>query len=325
MKKIIIVMLTALISLTSFPIYTFADDVFENEKNRITDYESDQNTDFTNEPIVYADASSDGRWIRESNGRWWYKHADGSYTKYNWEYINGDWYFFDEDGWMWTDWLEWKGNWYYLDPSSGKMHTKWSHIDGFWYYFNNSGAMNLNKFTSDYRTYEFYQSGNHKGALMITKINIIRQAQEKTNWCWAASAVMVGTYYTDSDRGQKSTVFHVKKSWINQGGTENEEIEAIDYASKGTKKCNSISGNNLEFRGLRDKIDANHPFLMRLRWNSGGGHAVVGAGYDQHLGKVWVIDPWGDTASQFYDYKGMIAGNYRFATGTGHFAAALVY
>lgn len=162
-------------------------------------------------------------------------------------------------------------------------------------------------------------------AVMITKINIDRQQQEKSNWCWASSSVMVGTYYTDSQRGQYGTVFHVKKSWDNVGGSENEQIEAINYASKGTKKCHSVSRYNIVFNNLRDKIDDNHPFLMRLRWNSGGGHAVVGAGYDQHLGKIWVIDPWENVSSQFYDFKGMIAGDYWFATGTGHLGAVLVY
>lgn len=52
-------------------------------------------------------------WI-QGQGRWWYRHADGSYTKNNWEKINGIWYHFDAEGWMQTGWLEEKGAWYYL-------------------------------------------------------------------------------------------------------------------------------------------------------------------------------------------------------------------
>ncbi len=306
----------AVMIMTALPLCVFAEDAVNTE----------QTVQLEERPIVYAAASSGGKWIKESNGRWWYKHADGSYTKYNWEYIDGNWYFFDENGWMWTDWLLWKGEWYYLSPSNGKMVTRWNKIDGFWYYFNApNGDMNLDSFTYDYRTYEFYQSGNHQGALMTTKINIDRQKQEKTKWCWAASSVMVGTYYTDSNRGQKSTVFSVKGSWANQGGTEAEEIAAIRFASKGTKNCVSVSRYNIVFSKLRDKIDDNHPFLMRLKWDSGGGHAVVGAGYDQHKGKVWVIDPWENTSSQYYDFKSMISGHYQMPNGKGHCAAVLVY
>ena len=38
-------------------------------------------------------ASTSGEWIQSNNGKWWYKHADGSYTQNDWEYINGKWYY----------------------------------------------------------------------------------------------------------------------------------------------------------------------------------------------------------------------------------------
>ena len=31
-----------------------------------------------------------GQWIQASDGRWWYKHSDGSYTVNDWEYIDGE-------------------------------------------------------------------------------------------------------------------------------------------------------------------------------------------------------------------------------------------
>ncbi len=165
MKKILMIILAMMISLTSLPLYAFADDVSETAESQIAEQNETIIADSADEPVAYAASSSGGTWIKESNGRWWYKHADGSYTKYNWEYINGSWYFFDEDGWMWTGWLKWKNTWYYLDPNSGKMHTGWSKINGFWYYFDSDdGNMNKRSFTEDYRTYEFYQSGSHEGA-----------------------------------------------------------------------------------------------------------------------------------------------------------------
>ncbi len=58
-------------------------------------------------------------WIKE-NGKYWYRHVDGSYTTNDWEQIDGKWYFFDSDGWMKTGWIEYKGKWYYL-KSDGSM------------------------------------------------------------------------------------------------------------------------------------------------------------------------------------------------------------
>ena len=54
------------------------------------------------------------QWIQAADGRWWYRHADGSYTRDGWERIGGEWYYFDAEGWMVTGWVQWSGDWYYL-------------------------------------------------------------------------------------------------------------------------------------------------------------------------------------------------------------------
>lgn len=74
-----------------------------------------------------------------SNGRWWYKHTNGSYTTKAWEKIDGVWYYFDDEGWMKTGWVK-DGKWYYLSES-GAMLTGWKKINNTWYHLNNSGAM----------------------------------------------------------------------------------------------------------------------------------------------------------------------------------------
>lgn len=89
-----------------------------------------------------------GSWVK-SGSRWWYKHADGSYTKNNWEKIDGKWYHFDKDGWMQTGWLKLSGKWYYLN-SSGVMLTGWQKIGGAWYCFNSSGAMYSSQWVGNY-------------------------------------------------------------------------------------------------------------------------------------------------------------------------------
>ncbi|MBR0087983.1 MAG: N-acetylmuramoyl-L-alanine amidase family protein [Lachnospiraceae bacterium] len=80
-----------------------------------------------------------GKWIKNAKG-WWYRRADGSYPKDQWEKINGKWYHFDASGYMQTGWKKLGGLWYYLD-STGAMVTGWQTIGGKTYYFKKSGAM----------------------------------------------------------------------------------------------------------------------------------------------------------------------------------------
>ena len=100
---------------------------------------------------------SDGSWI-QSNGRWWYKHSDGSYTKNGWEKINETWYYFDSEGWMKTGWFNEHGNWYYLDANSA-MKTGWCLISGSWYYLNTSGVMQTGLQTIEGKQYYLADSG----------------------------------------------------------------------------------------------------------------------------------------------------------------------
>lgn len=78
-------------------------------------------------------------WV-QNDGRWWYRHADGSYTAGDWELVGGKWYLFDADGWMLTGWQQKDGHWYLLG-ADGAMLTGWQRVDGKWYFLDDSGAM----------------------------------------------------------------------------------------------------------------------------------------------------------------------------------------
>ncbi len=97
------------------------------------------------------------RWIK-SGSRWWYRHADGSYTKNGWEKINNKWYHFDSEGWMQTGWLKVSGKWYYLNPD-GDMATGWKKVNNKWYYLNSSGAMLTGWLDNNNQRYYLSSSG----------------------------------------------------------------------------------------------------------------------------------------------------------------------
>lgn len=111
------------------------------------DDETNDPAEFLNQLRSWFDHSQYfGSWI-QSNGRWWFKHNDGSYTSDGWEKIDGVWYHFDSSGWMQTGWVK-DGSWYYLD-GSGAMKTGWMKVSGKWYYAYSSGALAINTTTPD--------------------------------------------------------------------------------------------------------------------------------------------------------------------------------
>ena len=141
----------------------------------------------------YANASESApssEWINQ-NGRWWYRHTDGSYTTDGWELIDGAWYRFDSEGWMQTGWISVDDKWYYLDPDNGDMKTGWISIDdkryyldpdngdmktgwifvdGKWYWLSSDGSMVKNQISEiNGKLYAFNEDGNMiEGNLNLT-------------------------------------------------------------------------------------------------------------------------------------------------------------
>lgn len=76
-----------------------------------------------------------GKWIKDKVG-WWWQNPDGSYPKSCWKLINGDYYYFDKNGYaLANQWLDYNGNWYWLN-SDCRMAKGWKNLGGIYYYFN---------------------------------------------------------------------------------------------------------------------------------------------------------------------------------------------
>lgn len=106
--------------------------------------------------------SEPNKWMQNSIG-WWYRHSDGSYTTLGWELISGEWYYFDEKGYMKSQtfinhkgqkyyvkengmmvkgWLYITDSWYYFDTTNGDMKAShWLYYNSKWYYLKDNGKM----------------------------------------------------------------------------------------------------------------------------------------------------------------------------------------
>ena len=85
-------------------------------------------------------------WQRDAKG-WWILNPDGTYPKAQWLWMNNRWYYFNQEGYMFTGWLFYNNAWYYFEEKEGseqgKMSLGWKEIRGFWYYFSEEvGAEN---------------------------------------------------------------------------------------------------------------------------------------------------------------------------------------
>ncbi len=86
--------------------------------------EIDATVDEGVEAIAAVEMAKPGTWVK-SNGKWWYRHEDGSYTTNDWEFIDYEAYYFDADGYMVTGWKEIDGDYYYFEESGEMATYKW--------------------------------------------------------------------------------------------------------------------------------------------------------------------------------------------------------
>lgn len=87
------------------------------------------------------DGESGGVWKRNNTG-WWYEYSDGSYLKNCWKKINGKWYRFKKNGYIYENaWFrDNRGVRYYFD-NTGAMVTGWHKIKNKWKFFDEWGAL----------------------------------------------------------------------------------------------------------------------------------------------------------------------------------------
>ncbi len=236
-----------------------------------------------------------------------------------WQEINNYWYYFASNGRMYTGWHIINDNTYYFAPN-GVMCIGWQYLNGSWYFFNDNGSMRTSILYQSSRKYEFYPTGR----LRSTRILIPRQQQEKDHWCWAACAVMVGKYQTNSTKSQSDVVLYVKHQIIDEGGCDWETNQALYYASDFSKIGAFSDIDDFPYSEAVSQINGNRPFIIRMNWNNGKTHMVVGAGYMHGPNSIYIIDPWYSCASEYYPYSDLKNGT-QIKSGIGSWALAISY
>lgn len=158
--------------------------------------------------------------------------------------------------------------------------------------------------------------------IFITSANAVyvyRYQQEQTNWCWAASAQMMG-HTMGRDVTQSAIVDYVLGTIANvtSGDIENEK-KAVNYA---TLRNTTLRRSALSFAATKSELDTGEPIYIQLAWNVGGAHAVVVSGYNTSAGTLTIVDPAKGCGTKSFSYNSMITG-CTFQSGTGKWSNSI--
>ncbi len=85
-----------------------------------------------------------GKWGQSEDGRWYYQNPDKSHPASQWVEIKKVWYYFDEEGYMKTGWIQDGENKYYADETGAKVTDTTLTIDGIEYTFDADGVCKAN-------------------------------------------------------------------------------------------------------------------------------------------------------------------------------------
>ncbi|RKE20898.1 papain-like cysteine protease family protein [Streptomyces sp. TLI_171] len=145
-------------------------------------------------------------------------------------------------------------------------------------------------------------------------LNLTMQAQQQTNWCWAASGNTIATFY---GYGYSQNQFcnlafgrSVNSTCPNSQATLGDVQNALYRIGIST---GSYVNGYLRYSTVQTEIDAGRPVETRIQWSSGGGHMNVLYGYD--VGNNWLY--WGDPWPSDYRYNW---GDYTYYVSNGSFS-----
>lgn len=148
------------------------------------------------------------------------------------------------------------------------------------------------------------------------QLNVTRYKQVKSNWCWAACAQMIGHYFGYSYDQYDINLSVKGNTTNNQSASLDEVTNAVNYATGHDFNYGLFS--SLERFQLDDEINVDEiPLIMRMQWNSGGGHVLVLCGVTGN--NLTLIDPWENCVTRSYSYVALLNGT-SIQSGTGYYS-----
>ncbi|MFJ8015847.1 papain-like cysteine protease family protein [Streptomyces sp. NPDC096339] len=136
-------------------------------------------------------------------------------------------------------------------------------------------------------------AGSAGSALAYKRLGITMQAQQKTNWCWAASGNTIAGWF-----GRNLTQNQFCNAAFNrqQGYDCPNDQATLGNVQTGLRWAGINPGSYVNgwllYSTVQTEINAGRPIETRIQWAGGGGHMHVVYGYDTASSWVYWGDPW---------------------------------
>lgn len=128
-----------------------------------------------------------------------------------------------------------------------------------------------------------------------TTLKINGQAQENSNWCWAATGDSIASFF-GKDVPQNTFCDLAFGNDTNQQCPNNQATLENDQQAFQALGINPGTATQvIDPDTVSADIDAGHPINTRIEWKSGGGHMMTIYGYDAASGALNYYNPWPDS------------------------------
>lgn len=119
------------------------------------------------------------------------------------------------------------------------------------------------------------------------------QAQQQSNWCWAATGGTIAAY--EGRPVSQNTFCNLAFGRSTAYACPNSQATLANdqraFSALGIRPGSYIYGR-LSYSGVGAEIQGNRPVLTRIQWSSGGGHMMVLSGFRASDRTVEWYDPW---------------------------------
>ncbi len=259
---------------------------------------------------------------KRSTDDWCYFDSEGHMLKSQWLTVQNDRYYFGSDGIMLTGFQNigaytyyfiatgddkgkmkrgWRvlsnGDQYYFDTEGHMLKNQWLTYNNEKYFFGSSGKMITDHITFGNVIYRFYSDGRWHAK----ELDITRQTQHKTMWCWAACLSMVASYRNSNYLSQEEIVTSLFGSSIFNLGTSPLITASLLYTASDGHKTGTLAFP-LSFAEIKSEINNKNPIINCLHLSSSD-HAEVLSGFDDKSETIFLIDPWATGVTDYYDYS----------------------